>query len=231
MSILMANYNNAEYIAQAIQSVLDQNCPNWELIVVDDASTDQSVDVITSFVRDKRIKFHRNARNVGYGNTLRVAISHAIGSIIGILDSDDVLVGQAVKVMLDAYLASDAGLIYSQHRSCDGQLRRVRKGPCGPIPVESRYLDAVKNILTAELVSHFKTFKRAAYDKTAGFGDWGRTVDKDIVLKLEEVTRLKFIDRSLYLYRGNPKGISINPATPSFRKEVIAEAMARRGLR
>ncbi len=230
ISLLMPNYNYGEYLSEALQSVIDQTFQDWELIVVDDASTDRSVGVINSFTSDKRIKLFRKQENGGYGNAHRTAISHATRPIIGILDTDDTLRGEALQVMVDAHAEHDAGFIYSQHDVCDVELKPVRGGSCQPLPPGTTYFDAVQKDTTAECISHFKTFKRTAYDQTDGFTSWRRTVDKDIVLKLEEVTTLKFIDLSLYLYREHPKGISRDPTTHSFRKEAIAAAVARRGL-
>lgn len=226
----MASHNAARYIRDAIQSVLAQTLPDWELIIADDASTDNSVEVIETFTSDKRIRLVKREENGGYGDALRTAIAHATRPIIGILDADDALRNDALRVMVNAHAERKYGLIYSQYDVCDVHLCRRGKGFSGPLPEGRTYLDVLIKGRKPNIVGHFKTFKRTAYDQTPGFTSRRRTVDKDLVLKLEEVTSMKFVDIPLYLYRVNPEGISQNPTTRWYRKEVVDEAMARRGL-
>ena len=231
-SILMANFNAATFIKDAVESVLRQTYASWELIFVDDASTDNSLKQIEKFRSVFGIKIIRRETNGGYGLTLRTAIEHATGDIIAILDSDDMLDKEALQVMVDHHQKNPkCALIYSQFMSCNAKLKSVRIGDCGPIPKGKTWLD----ILTKKIVvkpkiriSHFKTFKRSAYNKTKGFHKLRRTVDKDIVLKLEEIARPLFIDRILYYYRVHPKGISRNRSTHPFGKIIVQRAIERR---
>ena len=72
-SVLIANYNNAKYIKKAIESVLKQTYKNWEIVIVDDASTDNSLEVIRPYLKDKRIKLVKHKENQGW-ETLEDAI-------------------------------------------------------------------------------------------------------------------------------------------------------------
>ncbi|KKM93661.1 hypothetical protein LCGC14_1206190 [marine sediment metagenome] len=105
-SLLMANYNNAKYIKEAINSVISQTYSNWELIIVDDCSTDNSIQVITPFLRNKKIKLIKTKKNLGYCGALKTAIYHALNNIIGIIDSDDKLHNQAIEKISEAYIYS-----------------------------------------------------------------------------------------------------------------------------
>lgn len=92
ISIITASYNYAQYIEQAINSVLNQSYQNWELIIVDDGSSDNSVEIIKSCCeKDTRIKFlqHDNNQNKGLKETLLLGIEHASGEWIAFLESDD----------------------------------------------------------------------------------------------------------------------------------------------
>lgn len=92
ISIITASYNYAQYIEEAINSVLNQSYPDWELIIVDDGSSDNSVEIIKSYCeKDNRIKFftHQNHENKGLKETLLLGISHATGDWIAFLESDD----------------------------------------------------------------------------------------------------------------------------------------------
>lgn len=226
----MANYNGAEFIEQAIQSVLNQTYKNWELIIVDDASTDGSIDIISK-IKDSRILLIKRDTNYGYGRSLQIAAANVTGDIIGILDSDDALRFDTLKIMKKAYEENlDCGLIYSQHFVCDENLDIIsREGKCGELPENMTYLDVLQDKSQRTRVSHFKTFRKSVYRKTEGFTDHRRAVDKDIILKLEEVTKLEFIDLCLYYYRKHSKGISINPSS-IYNQFAIDDAKERRGL-
>ncbi len=201
-SIVTANYNNAKYIAHAIDSVLNQTYKNWELIIVEDCSTDNSLEIINKYLEDSRIKLIQHEKNRGYTVALKTAIANIRSEYFGILDSDDCLTRCAVETMRDYHIKfPNCGLIYSQFAYCDEVLTRRRPGFCAPIPPGKTTLDA-------NVVSHFKTFKLRDYLKTPGYDEnILYAEDIDIVYKMEEVTKLKFVDECLYLYRELPDSI------------------------
>ncbi len=88
VSIILPTYNGAQYIAGAIESVLVQTYPNWELIIVDDGSTDDTEKVVTGFV-DQRIIYIKNEGNLGIQKTLNRGIALAKGEYIARIDDDD----------------------------------------------------------------------------------------------------------------------------------------------
>jgi len=92
VSIITASYNYENYISETIESVLNQTYSNWELIIVDDGSTDNSVELIKKYCsKDKRIKLyqHPEAKNKGLAETLKLGISKSNGEWIAFLESDD----------------------------------------------------------------------------------------------------------------------------------------------
>jgi len=92
ISIITASYNYAQYIEEAINSVISQSYQDWELIIVDDGSSDNSIEIIKSYCeKDSRIKLfqHEGAQNKGLKETLLLGISHATGDWIAFLESDD----------------------------------------------------------------------------------------------------------------------------------------------
>lgn len=94
ISIITANYNYAQYIEEAINSVINQSYQNWELIIVDDGSSDNSVEIIKSYCeKDSRIRLfqHGDGQNKGLKETLLLGISYASGEWIAFLESDDSL--------------------------------------------------------------------------------------------------------------------------------------------
>lgn len=89
VSIITPSYNSGKFISETIQSVQNQSYKNWEMIIVDDCSQDNSVEIITGFLNDNRIKFHQLKTNSGTGIARNKALSFAKGRFIAFLDSDD----------------------------------------------------------------------------------------------------------------------------------------------
>jgi len=85
----MPVYNGAKYLHESIQSILNQTYKNFELIIIDDGSTDNSIEIINSFI-DKRIKVLRNSENKGLAYTRNKAVKNSSGKYIAILDCDDI---------------------------------------------------------------------------------------------------------------------------------------------
>lgn len=90
VSIIMPLYNYGKYLSSAINSVKQQTYPFWELIIVDDCSTDDSYDIALSLCKsDSRIKVFRLEKNSGTSVARNFALDHASGKYIAFLDSDD----------------------------------------------------------------------------------------------------------------------------------------------
>ena len=89
ISVLMPVYNAERFLAQAIDSVLNQTFANFELVIVNDGSTDSSKDIIFSY-KDSRIKYVENDKNIGVVNTLNKGVEHCIGRYIIRMDADDI---------------------------------------------------------------------------------------------------------------------------------------------
>ncbi len=89
VSIIMPSYNTADFIAETIRSVLSQTYENWELIIVDDCSTDNTDDIVAEFLSDGRICYIKNEHNSGAAVSRNRALREAKGKWIAFLDSDD----------------------------------------------------------------------------------------------------------------------------------------------
>ena len=92
VSIIMPSYNTANYIKKAVCSVICQTYKHWELIIVDDASTDQTDRAILPFLSDGRIRYLKNEKNEGAAISRNRALREAKGRWIAFLDSDDLWV-------------------------------------------------------------------------------------------------------------------------------------------
>lgn len=100
VSIVMPAYNSAAFIAEAITSVLAQTYENWELLIIDDCSTDSTEKVIAPFLNDARIRYLKNECNSGAAITRNRALQEARGEWIAFLDSDDVWMPEKLERQL-----------------------------------------------------------------------------------------------------------------------------------
>jgi glycosyltransferase involved in cell wall biosynthesis len=134
VSVMMPAYNAEQYIGQAIESVLAQNYPHWELIIVDDGSTDRTVDVAFSFT-DPRIKIiHQD--NSGESAARNTALKHMQGEFVAFLDADDIFLPDHLEVTLNYLLSHpDRDAVYTDGHYCNQSGLRIqtlssrRRGP------------------------------------------------------------------------------------------------------
>ena len=100
VSIIMPTYNCAKFIKETIQSVINQTYENWELVIVDDCSKDNTEEIVASF-NDKRIKYHRLEKNSGAAVARTTSMKKAIGNYMAFLDSDDLWKKDKLEKQLD----------------------------------------------------------------------------------------------------------------------------------
>ena len=204
-SVLCTNYNNGTFIPEMVDSLLKQTYIHWELIFVDDGSSDNSLEKIAHYSSDSRIRVFSSPDNVGAGGAAVMAAKEAEGAVMGRLDADDALRPNAIDVMVNAHIHHPgASLITSQVIACDTELQ-----PVTPPWVQYKPLPKGKSILEHPSVGAFASFKTSSFKQTAGFNpSLKRAVDLDIYVKLEEVGQVVVLDDELYLYRQNINGIS-----------------------
>ncbi len=89
VSVIICSYNRAEYLSRAIASVLAQTYENFEIIVIDDASTDTTQEILKSYSGNSNIILLKNDQNLGISKSRNKGVSHASGTYIAMLDSDD----------------------------------------------------------------------------------------------------------------------------------------------
>jgi glycosyltransferase involved in cell wall biosynthesis len=108
ISVIMAAYNSERFIGEAIASVVRQTYDNWELIIVDDCSTDNTATEIKKYT-DKRIVYLKNDENKGAAYSRNRAIKAAKGEFIAILDADDCALPQRFSTQVE-FLNAHAGI-------------------------------------------------------------------------------------------------------------------------
>lgn len=193
-SILIANYNNGPSLMKAMESVLRQTYANWEIVIVDDGSTDNSFNVYQKFIEDKRIRLFFNNENQGCGYTKHRCVELAAGDICGFLDPDDTLEEKALERHIDAHKDDSVSVVYSKAHFCTPEGRIVGESSLPDYSIGKTYFD-----YRAWGSMHFTSFKRAAYLKTEGINPQLKAgVDQDLYFKLEEVGTIYPLDEFCY---------------------------------
>lgn len=229
-SVLIANYNNGKYLMDAIESVYSQTYTNWEIILVDDASTDNSKELYKELANDSRIHIFYNDENRGCGYTKRRCAELANGELCGFLDPDDIIADDALNTMVKVHIDNaNISMSYSDLYYCDEKLNILSTTRRAPIPENTTFLEY------NNYVSQFAVFNRNCYMKTEGINaDIKRAVDHDLYFKLEEVAPFLFVPKPLYYYRTNT-GHNISYGGNQHKAlfwdyVVMVDACRRRGL-
>ncbi|MBQ2176395.1 MAG: glycosyltransferase family 2 protein [Prevotella sp.] len=116
VSVIMPCYNMASYVSDSIKSVIAQTYPHWELLIVDDASSDETVNIIKSYAQaDSRIKFAIKKQNSGISDTRNQCIQMAQGQFLAFLDADDIWHPEKLEKQLSFMLAKNIGFTYSTY--------------------------------------------------------------------------------------------------------------------
>lgn len=127
ISIIMPAYNAEKYICQAIESVLAQTYENWELLIIDDNSTDATAKIVESYLDDKRIKFFTNKVNLGPAKTRNIGLDNAIGNYITFLDADDFIDREKLDVQLSFMKTNNIAMSHGNYYFCDNDGNKIKK--------------------------------------------------------------------------------------------------------
>lgn len=89
ISVIICTYNRADFLPKALDSVLTQSLKDWEIIIIDDISTDNTAEIIRPYLSNQNIKYYKNEKKLGISKSRNKGISLAKGKYIAMLDSDD----------------------------------------------------------------------------------------------------------------------------------------------
>ena len=131
VSIIMPSYNTASYIKETIQSVLAQTYTNWELIIVDDCSTDNTDEVLAE-INDERIKYFKNEKNSGAAVSRNKALREATGQWIAYLDSDDLWMPEKLEKQINFMKENGYSFSYTNYEEIDVEGNKTGVRVTGP---------------------------------------------------------------------------------------------------
>jgi chondroitin synthase len=196
ISVYVPAYNTGNYIRQAIQSVLDQTYNDYEIVVVDDGSTDNTWEVLkANFGDSQRIHLHQKG-NGGIGSASNFALRRCRGYLVVQLDSDDVLDKNALAFVADFFRRNpQIDCIYSKFDLIDKNGNYLKSGWAPP------KFDRYESLVGMN-IPHMRCFKRSMYSRSGGFDERiENAVDYDFYLKMSNVARISHLNEVLYQYR------------------------------
>lgn len=222
VSVILPTYNRAQLIGRAIQSVLDQTYQDFELIIVDDGSKDNTAKIINN-LEDRRIKYVRHEKNKGANAARNTGIAMARGEYIAFQDSDDEWFPEKLEKQMRIFktASADVGVVYTG-------FWRVEEDQKVYIP-SPKIKQKEGNIHTKLLHGNFVTtqavvIKRKCFNKAGLFDEClPRLQDWELFIRISKYYSFKCIDEPLLVSYFTPKSISANQEALIFAHLYILE--------
>lgn len=212
VSIILPTYNGEKYIKKSIQSIIDQTYQNWELIVIDDCSTDNTNQIIEEYKKkDHRIKLYRNEENLKLPASLNKGFKLANGDYLTWTSDDNLYNDNAIEKLVGA-LSDDVqcGLVFSrmEYIDSDGVLRGLSDN------VKDEMEIYYHNIVGASFM-----YTREVYERIGEY-DVNRFLmeDYDYWLRIVNSFKIKYLPEVLYKYR-----IHQNSLTETKNRQMLVE--------
>ncbi|PIT88174.1 MAG: hypothetical protein COU29_04145 [Candidatus Magasanikbacteria bacterium CG10_big_fil_rev_8_21_14_0_10_36_32] len=209
VSINLITYNRADFIVQAMDSILLQTFSDWELIIIDDASTDNTKELVDSYLlKDSRIKYVKQENRCGISRSRNAALKLSVGKYIAVLDSDDVWSDSNKLKKQVEFLDnnSDYCLVGCGVEVINKQGDRLKKY-CNPGEDEEiRKTILIKNPFAHSSVAYRKQTidQLIGYDESLKIGE-----DYDLWLRMGKVGKMANLNNIFIFYRKHTANISV----------------------
>jgi glycosyltransferase involved in cell wall biosynthesis len=215
VTVLMPSYNPGKYLRNAVESVFNQSYQNWKMVIVDDASTDDSLSTIQDYLSDSRLTLIRNKQNLGQSKTQNAGLAHIETEFTIMLDSDDWFFPDTLEILVNEAdkLSEDIGLI------C-GKKTIVMEDDFGEVlykllDIKGSSYDDPYEFLLANFIPYPRFYRTAALKKVGGWPTddpyEGRYLeDRRMDVLLIEHYKIHWIDQMLYNYRKHINNVTVN---------------------
>lgn len=230
--IIITAYNREQYLSHAVASVLAQTYQDFKLLIWDDGSTDNSLEIAKSFLSvDPRVEV-TNGFHEGASIALKCAIAQAIAyhqpKYIAWVDSDDWLHPQAIELMLPVLEnRPNLGVLYSDYMAIDEQGLELGISRSARIPYS-------KDRLLVDLMSHhFRILRTSIYEYVGGIDtNFKFNYDFDLCLRLSETTLFQHFPQVLYHRKMHTDSItgSHRAEQIQYSRKAVESALVRRGM-
>ena len=222
VSVIMPARNCEAYVAEAVQSILNQTFSDSELLIADDASTDGTLDILQGFT-DPRITLIGHEAPAGSAATRNELFARARGEYIALMDADDISLPERLEKQLHYLDATghDAVGCANSFLSPDGTLRPAARFPAAP--AEVRQL-----LLTGAAICHPSLVARASLAGALGGyrARVGLAYDLDLLIRLSEQGSIGNVAHCLYIYRQQPGSLSATRLQEQTNSATLARMLA-----
>jgi glycosyltransferase involved in cell wall biosynthesis len=225
VSVIMSVFNGEEFLREALQSIVNQSLKEFEVIVVNDGSTDATKQIVMEFVKyDERVKFHENQENMGLPRSLNVAISKATSPLHIVMGADDILGKDYLASMCQALRETKADFLYSDYQLISGE---------GDLIGKSKVEDVT--FLTCGMVLGVSRIWRATLFNQIGGFDPSTFVFEDYEFSVrawKSGAKIERIGLQQFFYRIHSKQLTHTKKLPksyySFRYKLVIEDVANK---
>lgn len=202
VTVMMPAYNGAQYIFEALWSVLNQTYTNWELIVLDDCSDDDTYEIVKLLAEyEPRIRHFKSNKRLGIARARNKLLMLAKGDLVGHLDHDDFLHQRALgKIVAEFQKNPEMSLIYSDYINIDsnGNIIKLNDG-----------LDFDRGKLAYFGFRHFTMYKKNIALNLGGFNEYvSGCEDGDLFMRIAERFPCRRLPKFLYFYRSHDTNFS-----------------------
>ena len=212
VSVVIPAYNHERYVGQAVQSVLGQTFPDFELIIINDGSTDHTEEEILKF-NDDRIRYYSQP-NRGLSATLNRGIDMAQGEYFSFLPSDDLIFPEKIEAQLKEFQTGgpELGLVFSRQTVVDAKGNEITDDPIiGWFDVSYRTKEEIFPALFERNFLAAPTFmgRKACFEKVGFFDESLQYCqDYDMWLRMLKYYDVRIVDRPLLRYRWHGENLT-----------------------
>ncbi|SEG25573.1 rhamnosyltransferase [Halpernia humi] len=218
VDILMCTYNGEDFIEQQIQSILDQTHKDFKLIIVDDISSDRTVEILKKLIlTDDRIEFHQNEKNLGYFNNFLSGLKYVKSEYLFFADQDDIWLKNKIEIQLADLVKEDENVLMNFSNSYllynESDVNTICKSKRDPNKIKPYYsfpIDlALKNIVAGHTILIRSNQIPYIIERMSKIKDRNKIYfDYVLTLILLDVGKIKFLNKSLVYFRQHPNSTS-----------------------
>lgn len=222
VSVIIPTYNRAHLIGRAIQSVLNQTYREFEIIVVDDGSTDNTEEVVKSF-NDERLRYTRHEQNKGAAAARNTGIKIAGGDYIAFQDSDDEWLPGKLEKQIKVFenASSKVGVVYTGILRIQGDKRVYSPGP----KITQKEGDIHNALLAGSFIgTQLALVKRECFDKVGIFDEClPAYIDWELWIRISKYYYFRCVDEPLVISYYQPESISANLIANARARQLVLE--------
>lgn len=213
VSVIIPAYNREKFIRETVDSVLNQTYKNIELVVVDDGSTDDTLEILKEYGDKIIVLQHPGRVNKGQSAAINLGLISSNGKYVAILDSDDLFALKKVQLQVE-FLENnpDVGLVYGNGYGVNEKGEKIYRIYGAGHREESKPEKVLLDCYF--LLPNNSMIRRNVLERVGGFDETLRSAqDHDMAIRVAEITKLAYIDEELFYYRRHGNSISAQNAS------------------